>query len=181
LILTFDTEATTYEKGNPFSQQNKLMSIAYQVNDGSPQYLSIEHDGQPYAIRLTKIKNLVEQASLLVGFNLKYDLHWLKRYVTDIRFPVHCWDTQLAEFILDGQTHPYPSLDFFCTKYGLPLKDDVVKAQYWDQGIDTPDIPEEILSKYNKLDVSLTYQLYKKQVPQFKGPFLNLFNLHCHY
>jgi DNA polymerase-1 len=98
----------------------------------------------------------------LVGFNLKYDLHWLRRYSIDYSHPIP-WDCQIAQFIIECQTNPYPSLEQACEFWGLGKKLDVVRTEYWEKGIDTPDIPWNILSEYAAKDVELTRELYYAQ------------------
>lgn len=105
----------------------------------------------------------MQHAKLLVTFNGKFDLHWARRY--GILPPNRCrvWDCQIAEFIILGQKGSYPSLDECAEKYGLGKKQDKV-AEYWALGLDTTDVPVEVLEEYNNLDVDLTYQLYLAQM-----------------
>lgn len=37
-------------------------------------------------------------------------------------------------------------------------------AHYWAQGIDTPDIPREVLEEYNNHDVDLSWEVYQAQL-----------------
>lgn len=112
---------------------------------------------------MTALRISMEQAKLIIGFNLKFDLHWAARHKVVPNERVRIWDCQIAEFIISGQQHTYPSLDECLAKYGLPAKDDKI-AEYWALGIDTEDIPIDELQHYNDLDVELTYQLYLKQL-----------------
>ncbi|MFZ2190070.1 MAG: DNA polymerase, partial [Candidatus Magasanikiibacteriota bacterium] len=73
------------------------------------------------------------------------------------------WDVQIAEFILSNQTNRFPSLDGTCEKYGLDKKLDIVKAEYWDKGINTDAVPWEILSEYATKDAELALQCYHEQ------------------
>ncbi len=160
-ILILDCESTTYAKGNPFSRSNRLMCVGTLFN-GEYTHHDIEYSGLPYNNSLRHLARLFSQARLIVGFNLKYDLHWIRRYISDIVFPdLYC--CQLADFILSNQRNPYPSLDGVSNFYGLGNKLDIVKRDYWDNGIDTPDIPADILNAYLKQDVYLTEQIYVKQ------------------
>jgi len=108
------------------------------------------------------VQRIINEADVLVGFNLKHDLHWLRRYglVFD---HVTVWDVQLAYFNLAAQTKPYPSLNEVSAHYKLGQKLDVVATEYWDKGIDTPDVPYDILEEYLIQDVELTYKCYLKQ------------------
>jgi DNA polymerase I-like protein with 3'-5' exonuclease and polymerase domains len=117
---------------------------------------------------------------LLVGFNLKFDLHWLQKY--NIEY-CHCdvWDCQLAEYILSNQTNPFPSLDDTCVKYGLGEKIHGIKEKYWDNEINTDAIPKEELLEYLERDLELTEKLFLYQQEQFKKypKKYELFKLQC--
>jgi DNA polymerase I-like protein with 3'-5' exonuclease and polymerase domains len=140
---------------------------------------NIEYSQAPYGVQLQAIKQEIESSDLLVGFNIKFDLHWIKKYVPIIRFPL-VWDCQLAAFILGNQQESYPSLDGVASAYGLGSKLDVVERDYWSQGIDTDAVPEGTLRAYLEQDLNLTYQIYLKQRQEAidKGK-LALIELHC--
>lgn len=124
---------------------------------------------------------MVDSDGFIVGFNLKYDLHWLKRYGVDVS-RCHIWDCQLFEFINKNQSTPFPSLNDVAAYYGVGVKDDEV-AKYWEAGIDTDRIPPEVLHKYLRGDLDLTYQVYLAQREVFKTYSLqrqNLIKLHMH-
>ena len=92
------------------------------------------------------LQEQLDEADLIIGFNIKFDIHWLRRAGITIDLLRHrVWDCQLAEFILEAQSTPYPSLNNTCAKYNVPLKLDVVKLEYWDKGINTDEIPRDIL------------------------------------
>ena len=157
MVITYDVETNTVQKGNPFTASGKLISY------------SIKPDNQDVSFNyfkdidfLVELRLLMQQAKLLVGFNLKFDLHWVSRY--GVKPPDRCriWDCQIAEFIITGQKGSYPSLDECLAKYELGQKDDKIK-EYWNLGVDTEFIPPDELKFYNNLDVELTYKLYLKQ------------------
>lgn len=160
-----DVESTIFQKGNPFSRRNKLVLV------GIGNYQGLDRK---------EIQDRVNSTNLLVGFNIKFDLHWLKRHEIDFS-SCAVWDCQLASFILSGQSIHYPSLDGVAGFYGLGSKLDVVSEQYWKQGIDTDQIPEEVLREYLSRDLLLTEKVYHHQLLLFeKEPQLfKLFKLHC--
>lgn len=184
MILTLDCETTTFQKGNPFSRRNRLCWVGIDV-DGDYFDSDIEYTNTPYGDALAKINTSLTQADLIVGFNLKFDLHWIKNYVaTDILLgePCRIWDCQLAEFILGHQRWPYPDLDEACFRRGLGRKLDVVRTEYWENGVDTDSVPEHIIRPYLQRDVELTRQLYEAQRQVFdrSDPRLyRLFQLQC--
>lgn len=170
--LTLDCETTTFANGNPFSERNKLCYVGLLTHKGEYLDFPIEYGEQPYGTNLKQIQTIIDDHDCIIGFNLKFDLHWLLRY--GITGSLHrCFDTQLVEFILSRQSIPYPSLNNTALSYGLSGKLDVVKLEYWDKGIDTPNIPEGTLREYLKQDVIQTWEVFNKQqeriTPENKG------------
>lgn len=155
--VTFDFEANTVNKGNPFTASGKSIIYAVKVGDGevaSSYFTDIEYE------KLLRVH--IGEATLLVGFNIKYDLHWARRHGVLPPDGVRIWDCQIAEHLIRGQIGSYPSLNEALARFNLGQKDDKV-AEYWDAGIDTEFIPQDELRFYNNLDVELTYKLYLKQ------------------
>lgn len=167
-ILTIDYETTTHENGNFHSNKNKAVCLGIKHNDLKTKC--------EFKLELIPKTYLVEP--LVVAFNAKFELGWSRRLGLDM--PKQVWCCQLAEYMLDRQ-HPYPSLEETAKKYGLPSKLDVVKTEYWDKGIDTTEIPSEILSEYCLQDVELTYQIYRLQQDQLalRPALYRLFKLAC--
>lgn len=163
--LVLDVETTTFQKGNPFSRCNKLVVV------GIGNYLGMDKE---------VIQKELDSTKLLVGFNIKFDLHWLRNYELDFsRCAV--WDCQLAAFLLSGQSTPYPSLNGVSSLYDLGSKLDVVLEEYWNKGIDTDQIPQEVLYEYLQQDLLLTEQVYHHQRKLFESEpqLYKLFRLQC--
>jgi DNA polymerase-1 len=170
--LTFDFETNTFAKGNPFSRKGKAVCLSLKFQDTSSRCEFIE-DTQDSLLSF-------EGIDLLIGFNLKFDLHWARR--VGISFEgCKVWCCQLAEFLLEYQQSPYPSLEATAVKYGLGNKLDVVKLEYWDKAVDTQDVPRDVLSEYANQDVELTYKVYLEQLRQFqeKPALFRLFKQQC--
>lgn len=162
-IITIDTETSCYNKGNFKDRRNNLVTFQY-------KYLG-EDAVVIRTLRTNKreeVQKVISDADMLVGFNIKFDLHWLRNYGIDIS-GIRVWDCQLAEYLLESQQNPYNSLNDALQKYGLDLKPDTVKEEYWIKGVNTDDIPEEILNEYGKYDVEGTEEVFKKQREQFKN------------
>lgn len=156
--LTLDVETTISNKGNPFDKDNKLVYVGLLGHGLYP----IEYGDEPYQESLNKIQSIIDDSDVLVGFNIKFDLHWLSRY--GIKFAdKKIWDCQLTQFMLEGQATPYPSLNRVCEHYGFEQKLDVVKEEYWANGIDTTEVPEDILRDYLLQDLKLTEKVMFKQ------------------
>jgi DNA polymerase I-like protein with 3'-5' exonuclease and polymerase domains len=135
--IILDVETTTHANGNPFSERNKLCYVGLNYNN-------------------------VSSVFDIVGFNIKFDLHWIRKYGISF-MDRRIWDCQLVHFILTNQQNPYPSLNGVAEHYGLGSKLDVVATEYWKNGIDTPDVPKDILEDYLKQDLLLTEAVFKQQ------------------
>ena len=175
-ILVLDTETTVKAKGHPFHKDNKLCLIGLYDGTTYTEY-DIEYTDSPYGTDLQSVKRLIESCDVLVGFNIKFDLHWLRRYIHDIRFPA-VFDCQLCHFILDNQQSPYPSLDKVCTVHGIVGKSDNPVHKLWEEGFDTPAIDRAVLSEYLQGDCTKTYQVYLKQQAAIKPEQQALIKLH---
>jgi len=165
-ILIVDCETTISNKGQFADSNNKLVMSLAKWNDGD--FVEITQE-------------VLDEANLVVGFNIKFDLHWLRNTGFNIS-RIRIWDCQIAEYLLENQLNPYNSLNGACNKYGLETKLDVVKTEYWDKGVDTDNIPKDILLEYLKKDIDLTHQVFIKQVDEFKkahSNLLKLFKLQC--
>ena len=169
-VLCLDTETSTFNKGNLYDGRNSLVCCSFAGD-------SIRSGCVP-ASRLGILQEQLDKSSLIIGFNFKFDLGWLKRGDLQLKGK-QIWDVQIAEFILSSQTNRFPSLNDTCLKYGLDTKLDVVKTEYWDKGIDTKDIPWDILSKYAIMDAELTLACYHKQLPQMSDAQRKLCYLMC--
>lgn len=116
---------------------------------------------------------------LLVGQNLSFDLKYLMRMYPDwwesVAKDVYIWDTQQVAYLLSGHAATYPSLDQLSEQHGLPMKDEKIK-QYWEDGLDTTDIPYEELKEYLFHDLEVTETIFKMQYEKVKDNE-KLFNL----
>jgi len=104
---------------------------------------------------------------VVVGHNIKFDLLYLlvNNWITQKELVSKTvWDTQLVEYLLSGQQHTYPSLDELSEKYGGVLKDDRIK-EFWKAGVQTEDIPIDMLADYLQGDINNTLLIYEAQQP----------------
>lgn len=99
---------------------------------------------------------IMDNTNLIVAHNGKFDLQHLlqdpetyQRYMRWVAEGGQLWDTQLAEYLLNGMgpRDQYLSLDEVAPRYGGNVKVDEVKA-LWESGVDTPDIPRDLLERY---------------------------------
>lgn len=169
-LLALDTETTIHNKGNAFDSRNKLVCVSYATVNSSG---TVRSDDCGVVI------GHLETCDLVVGFNFKFDLHWLIKHGLSTLRRKQIWDVQIAEFILSNQTNRFPSLNETCAKYGLEQKLDVVKTEYWDKGINTDEIPWDVLENYATRDAELTLACYHAQRKLMTPAQIKLCYLQC--
>lgn len=152
--------------------------VSWRTKDACGLY-KIEYDEEPYGASLAALQHLINIHEVLVVFNGKFDLHWLRKY--GIQFcDKRIWDVQLAYYILSRQTKKLPSLDAVAEALGFGQKLDQIK-KYWESGLDTPQIPFGELSEYALQDVKLTEDCYKALSAQLDAlpDMRRLFTVSC--
>ena len=171
-VLTFDLETGTAvlnkRKASPFHPENYVVAAGFQIDAGEPfcHYFADKTGYQYFPMPL-------EGINVLVGFNIKFDLlySWTKEELTQFfKRGGIVWDCQYVHYLLNGmqpEAH-MASMDSIIESYGGELKIDEVKA-LWEQGYDTKDIPEDLLIRYLKGDVSNTYKIFSQQRLQCTG------------
>lgn len=159
-VLAIDTETPKFDKkepwkGNVYGDPRPPVCYSYTTPGGS-------HSIQWGIGSKKTIQDLIDAADLVVGFNLKHDVAYLRREGVDFS-NIKVWDVQLAEFVIGRQLNKFPSLNDTCLRYGIPTKLDVVKTEFWDKGIDTAEVPWDILSEYAAHDAAVTLACYHAQ------------------
>ena len=160
-VLTIDCETSTTGKGNPFNPSNLLCAISWRC-DGS------SYCDPPNPTTIHSVQEQIERADLIIGFNFKFDYHWLRRAGINLKGK-QIWDVQIAEYVLRYQRESYLSLQDVCESYGIQGKLDAV-SQYWDAGIDTTEVPWDVLSEYAKQDVKATEDCFNAQWKRATAP-----------
>ena len=155
-------------KANPFDSENYVVANGFKRKDSM---IFCDYHLSPGQQRIP----IREDDTVLVGFNYKFDMlwHWhLKELQDFFKRGGRVWCCQYAEYLLEGQdTHAQMcSMDSIVEKYGGVLKIDEVKAM-WNAGIDTPDIPKDLLLKYlggKDGDIANTERIFLGQVKRAK-------------
>lgn len=172
--LIFDFETTTTNKGNPTTPSNTAVVLGIKPQEQEIQHFWMENYNK------TELQEMLFKATLLVGANCKFDLHWLRRIGIDFS---NCtiWDVQLAQFIIQHQKNPFPSLDQIAEYWNTTKKKSYLVEEFWDEGVDTLEIPRHILQEYLDQDLITTEEVFLKQLEFFsKNPKLyKLFKLQC--
>lgn len=191
--VTLDCETTTKtsfkRKANAFDPDNWVVYVGWKSQSEDSRTQRFLH---PDATRGWLVKLLASRPRMLVTYNGKFDLlHAIakdadnyKAYKQWVAAGGIVFDCQLAEYCLGGMLPELQmlSLDEVAPRYGGHTKVDEVKAM-WEAGIDTPDIPEDLITEYLHGDVNNTEKIFLGQLQrarecgQTKSLLLNMGSL----
>ena len=166
--LVLDVETTIGNNADPFDSNNRLICIGWVNSEGL--------GGCDHALNPAYFQELIDSHDVIVGCNLKFDLHWLKRFGLDFS-KKKLYDISVAEYILSHQKHTFPSLNDMASAMLGERKLDIVMENYWSKGIDTDKIPFDVLSDYCKQDCVLTMKIAKLQMektPEYQKTIISL-------
>lgn len=148
MVYDLETQTTTYlkRKASPWHPDNYIVAAGWKLR-GDKQ-CSWDYNPEPTKYNL----KIPEHVTLLVGFNLKFDMLWQWDNPDLIAFFERggkIWDCQYAEYLLNGQDprYHYCSLTEVAPTYGGTEKIDEVKV-LWDAGVQTSDINKDLLIDY---------------------------------
>ena len=162
-VLCIDVESSKIPFFLPW-QPNAVLYLVSCYDGTSKRSWLFNHDDATQTPRdcIQQIQEQVDACDLLIGHNIKFDMHWLTKIGVDFsKVRVQC--TLITEYMirhhkrLDGL-----SLNDLADYYCLPRKIDRVK-QMWDSGYDTHEIPSKLLIDYCEYDCVLCYEIYQRQ------------------
>ena len=154
--LTLDVENTVTKRDgkmylDPFEPDNRLVMVGCLTDTGKEYLYRDNFDG---------VQEHLDNATILIGHNIAYDLMWLWECGFKYEGPV--FDTMLGEYVLQrGQKEPL-SLEACAERYELDTKKQDTLKEYFKQGVGVDEIPPEELSSYLSADLHATQQLADK-------------------
>jgi len=145
--LEVETNTLFKRKASPFDPRNHVVALGYKHQHGDIQSEYYGKDRSGY-----RFPTIPESSTILVGFNIKFDLLWSYEQPELIAFLKRggkIWCCQYAEYLLAGQQEyaQMVAMDDIVENYGGELKNDEVKA-LWNAGVQTSDIPKDLLMEY---------------------------------
>ena len=151
--LTLDVENTVTKRDgkmylDPFEPDNRLVMVGCLTDTGEEYLYRDNFDG---------VQALLDQATILIGHNIAYDLMWL--WECGFKYDGPVFDTMLAEYVIQrGQKQPL-SLEACANRYELDTKKQDTLKEYFKQGVGVDEIPPDELSEYLSADLHATQQL----------------------
>jgi len=169
MITVVDIECTSRDKSpSPYKPENYLVSVGMQAVPEVGVYWCIKHNDQASSILAQKeIQEWLDETTLLVGHNIKFDLSWLLE--CGFTYDGEIYDTMIFEFLkVGGDPSKRLNLSASCARYGLPVKTDEAGILF-NEGIGFESMPWHIVEEYGRNDVDITWMLYHKQMEELNG------------
>jgi len=164
--LIIDVENTVIQRDgklhlDPFEESNSLVMVGLLNPNGEETIVTFDHsevDATPDGH--TIVQKALDDATLLIGHNIAYDLVWL--WESGFKYDGSVFDTMLGEYVLQrGQKQPL-SLEACAERYELDTQKEDTLKNYFSKGYTTRDIPHSELSKYLSADLHATKELSDK-------------------
>jgi len=159
--------------GSPFNPDNYLVSVGLAHIDMTtgniePEYLFFKHDefdgdASKSAMRL---KEVLSTSQMLIGHNLKHDLHWLRESGFHIDSHMH-YCTMIGEYILSrGRKWPL-SLKETAIRRNITLKKSELVDGLFKSGTGFESMPLEVVEEYGIADCVSCADLFLAQVKDY--------------
>ena len=166
MISTIDVE-TSYQKTEqggmdplPFNPKNILVSVG--IND---EYYFTNHSERVDEGCYYKIQAILDQTTLLIGHNIKFDLTWLLE--AGFKYNGRVYDTMIGEYVLNRGIRKSLTLEMCCRRRRIGSKDDRIK-EFMDRGVSFENIPKDIVEEYGRIDVEITRKLFDSQMDDLR-------------
>ena len=166
MISTVDVE-TSYQKTEqggmdplPFNPKNILVSVG--IND---EYYFTNHSERVDEGCYYKIQAILDQTTLLIGHNIKFDLTWLLE--AGFKYNGRVYDTMIGEYVLNRGIRKSLTLEMCCRRRRIGSKDDRIK-EFMDRGVSFENIPKDIVEEYGRIDVEITRKLFDSQMDDLR-------------
>ena len=171
MITTVDVETSWQRNENggydpsPFHKDNILVSVGLDSKYGEEYYFTnhSERIDRGCAVRIQEVLN---NTTLLVGHNIKFDLMWLLE--AGFKYTGRVYDTMLGEYILNKGIRKSLTLEMCCRRRKIGSKDSSVK-EYMDRGVSFENIPKDIVEEYGRIDVKITRSLFDSQMADLRS------------
>ena len=120
--LVFDVETDNADFGSALTEENDLVCACWQIVAPDGTVLKkASHFGGIYEYQ--ELLDDIANVSFVVAQNAKFDIQWMKRCGLDLH-DVLVYDTQMAQWALDGNKPTDRSLEGMAKRYGIKGKID---------------------------------------------------------
>ncbi len=172
--LILDVENTVVTRDgklhlDPFEESNTLVMVGLLTSSGEETIVTFDHsETEPTPNGHEIVQRALDNATILIGHNIAYDLVWL--WESGFKYNGTVFDTMLGEYVLQrGQKQPL-SLEACAERYELDTQKEGTLKKYFSEGYTTRDIPHKELSDYLSADLHATKELSDKIYARLNSP-----------
>jgi len=181
-VLTIDVETTHRDKQGggttalPYFN-NRLVSVGWKwllnKNVNYEFFYHKDKDTWYNSQNVNRIQSDLNQADVLVGQNIKFDIMWLRS--CGFKYDGVLYDTMVAEYIRSKGRRWSLALDALAKRYNVTQKEKDLVAPYIKEGKTFYEIPAEIVEEYGIADVVATEEVAVKQLEAFGLTFEEIY------
>ncbi len=142
MITVIDVE-TSFQKTedggydpSPFHPDNILVSVGLDSKYGNEYYFT-GHSEKVSKGGKARIQEVLDETTLLVGHNIKFDLMWMLE--SGFTYTGRVYDTMLGEYILNKGVRKSLTLEMCCQRRKIGSKDSRIK-EWMDRGVSFQNI-----------------------------------------
>lgn len=192
-IIVLDLETTISSDKHGASAKDSINDFHTLIYGDSPENVIVEHEEKGFTRKPShRFWELLLKSDVLLGHNLPFDLSYIwnneeiKQWILS---GGKIWDTQLAEYLMSGQRHAFPSLGELQRIYlKTKIKEDRISKLYKKKiGADKiikarKRCPRlfNLFDKYSRDDGETTIRIYHEQVKRAEAlgmtKIIRLFN-----
>ena len=181
--LVLDVENTVQRDGegridgSPFNGENYLVSVGacYAHENLLPKNVTYEffaHNDLPPDFSgeqgFQLIQNLIDSADVLVGHNLKYDLHWLRQSNFNIEGKKY-YCTMIGEYVLARGQKMSMSLAESAKRRKVHLKKSELVEESFSKGIGYEAMPISDVDEYGRSDCVSCAEVFLSQIKEYES------------
>ena len=167
MITVFDIE-TSYQvidgKKDPSPKHPDNFIVSIGIND---EYFFFKHAEYNGPIYKKEIQDILDDTTLLVGHNIKFDLLWL--WESGFNYKGKIYDTMIGEYVLGRGSIQSLKLKDCCIRRNVSQKSDATE-QYLKRDVSFENIPLRIVDEYGRQDIQATRALFQSQMKDFRLP-----------
>lgn len=186
-FLDFETTFQINEKKqtdpSPYDPRNYVVSAGWKSGskDTGILYQFYKHN-TARCTDLTALTLDINETTLLVAFNAKFELAWLK--ALGIEYKGKIADPMIREYVLNKGQKFSVSLEESCKRNNVTLKKSELVQDYLKKGIGFEAMPWEIVQEYGSGDIESLKALYYNQIERLNAephlwPTVNLMEEFC--
>lgn len=161
--------------GSPFNENNYLVSVGacFVSDDLTPEKVTYEffaHNDLPADFSgeqgFKNIQKMIDDADVLVGHNLKYDLHWLRESNFNIKGKGY-FCTMIGEYVLSRGQKRSLSLDETAKRRKVHLKKAELVSEAFSKGVGYEAMPLSDVDEYGRSDCVSCAEVFLSQLKEY--------------